>query len=110
MGVDSALIVDERGEFPRSLFEQAPNGLALFAGVVPKTDIGGCLGERVRLSTSGRWSRGRRKAGHRVPVPSRRGAPAERKGIRPVRILPFELVSTDGGAAPASDCTGHPTR
>ncbi len=41
MGVDSALIVDERGEFPRSLFEQAPNGLALFAGVVPKTDIGG---------------------------------------------------------------------
>src|SRR2546426_3448649 len=38
MGVDSALLFDERGEFPRPLLQEVPDGLAVFAGFVPRTD------------------------------------------------------------------------
>jgi hypothetical protein len=36
-GVDTALVFEETGEFPRTLLEGAPDGLALFAGLVPRS-------------------------------------------------------------------------
>ena len=39
MGTDTALVIGEKGGFPRSLLGQAPEGLALYAGLLPKTEM-----------------------------------------------------------------------
>jgi hypothetical protein len=39
-GLDTALVVEETGDFPRSLLEGVPEGLAVLAGLVPKRDAG----------------------------------------------------------------------
>ncbi|TLZ54418.1 MAG: hypothetical protein E6K17_08085 [Methanobacteriota archaeon] len=40
MGLDTALVVEETGDFPRNLLGEAPEGLAVFAGLAPKADVG----------------------------------------------------------------------
>jgi len=40
MGLDTALIMEETGDFPRNLLGEAPDGLTLFAGLTPKKDVG----------------------------------------------------------------------
>jgi len=46
MGLDTALVLEETGDFPRNLLGEAPDGLALFAGLTPKKDIGSAAAGR----------------------------------------------------------------
>ncbi|GEM_PF-5830363 len=39
-GMDTALVLEETGEFPRSVLDATPEGLSLFAGLVPKAGAG----------------------------------------------------------------------
>jgi hypothetical protein len=39
-GMDTALMLEETGEFPRPLLEGGPEGLSVFAGLVPKAAAG----------------------------------------------------------------------
>jgi len=39
-GLDTALVLEETGDFPRSLLDESPEGMAVFAGLVPKKDVG----------------------------------------------------------------------
>ncbi|HTD81784.1 MAG TPA: HisA/HisF-related TIM barrel protein, partial [Thermoplasmata archaeon] len=36
-GMDTALVLEETGEFPRPLLDKPPEGLSVYAGLVPKT-------------------------------------------------------------------------
>ncbi len=40
LGLETALLVDEEFKVPRTLLEEAPDGMALFAGIVPRKDAG----------------------------------------------------------------------
>ena len=40
-GLDTALILEETGDFPKSLLDDVPEGLAVFAGLLPKKDAPG---------------------------------------------------------------------
>ena len=39
-GLDTVLVLEETGDFPRSLLEEAPEGLSVIAGLVSKTKAG----------------------------------------------------------------------
>ncbi len=44
MDIDTALLVDEAGRVPRDVLESPPQGLALFAGLLPKGEAGALPG------------------------------------------------------------------
>jgi hypothetical protein len=46
MGLDTALVLEETGDFPRSLLEEAPDGLAVLAGLLAKRDVPSLPGGR----------------------------------------------------------------